>query len=115
VRNLSYNNAYLIFIDVNRDTLGLCPDALEQFLDQNAEKRGTNAFNKTTGNRIAAIVPMYTFGHPCRMGRLIDLAEQWNIPVVEDAAESIGSRISTRHCREFHGVKMKERAEVGER
>ena len=98
---IAYNNACPIFIDVNRDTLGLCPDALEQFLDQNAEKRGTSAFNKTTGNRIAAMVPMHTFGHPCRMGRLIDLADQWNIPVVEDAAESIGSRISTRHCGTF--------------
>ena len=98
---IAYNNASSIFVDVNRDTLGLCPDALEKFLDQNAEKRGTNTFNKTTGNRIAAIVPMHTFGHPCRMGRLIDLADQWNIPVVEDAAESIGSSILTKHCGTF--------------
>ena len=98
---IAYNNASPVFIDVNRNTLGLCPDALEQFLDQNAEKRGTSAFNKTTGNRIAAMVPMHTFGHPCKMDRLIDLADQWNIPVVEDAAESIGSRISTRHCGTF--------------
>jgi perosamine synthetase len=98
---IAYNNASPIFIDVNRDTLGLCPDALELFLDQNVEKRGTNAFNKITGNRIAAMVPMHTFGHPCRMGRLIDIADQWNIPVVEDAAESIGSRILTRHCGAF--------------
>jgi perosamine synthetase len=101
---IAYNNASPIFIDVNRDTLGLCPDALELFLDQNAEKRGTNAFNKTTGKQIAAIVPMHTFGHPCRMGGLIDLADQWNIPVVEDAAESIGSRILTRHCGTFGKV-----------
>jgi perosamine synthetase len=98
---IAYNNASPIFIDVNFDTLGLCPDALELLLDQNAEKRGTNTFNKITGNRIAAMVPMHTFGHPCKMGRLIDLADQWNIPVVEDAAESIGSRILTRHCGTF--------------
>ena len=98
---IAYNNAGPIFIDVNSDTLGLCPDALEQFLDQNAEKRGTSAFNKTTGKRIAAMVPMHTFGHPCKMGQLIDLADQWNIPVVEDAAESIGSKILTRHCGTF--------------
>jgi perosamine synthetase len=98
---IAYNNASPIFIDVNRDTLGLCPDALEQFLDQNAEKRGPSTFNKTTGNRIAAMVPMHTFGHPCQMDRLIDLADQWGIPVVEDAAESIGSKILTRHCGTF--------------
>jgi len=96
-----YNKASPIFIDVNRDTLGLCPDAMELFLKQYVEKSGTSTFNKKTGKRIAAIVPMHTFGHPCRMGRLIDLADQWNIPVVEDAAESIGSKISTRHCGTF--------------
>lgn len=99
-----YNNARPIFIDVNRDTLGLCPYALEQFLYQNAEKRGASTFNKITGNRIAAMVPMHTFGHPCKMGRLIDLADQWNIPVVEDAAESIGSTILNKHCGTFGQV-----------
>jgi aminotransferase in exopolysaccharide biosynthesis len=98
---IAYNNASPVFIDVNRDTLGLCPDALEEFLDQNAEKRGESAFNKITGKRIAAMVPMHTFGHPCKMGRLIALADQWNIAVVEDAAESLGSKILTRHCGTF--------------
>ncbi len=98
---IAYNNACPVFIDVNCDTLGLCPDALEQFLDQNAEKKGTATFNKTTGKRIAAIVPMHTFGHPCRMESLIRLSDRWNIPVVEDAAEAIGSKISTRHCGTF--------------
>jgi len=98
---IAYNNASPVFIDVNRDTLGLCPDALEEFLDQNAEKRGESTFNKTTGKRIAAMVPMHTFGHPCKMGRLIALADQWNIAVVEDAAESLGSKILTRHCGTF--------------
>lgn len=98
---IAYNNASPVFIDVNRDTLGLCPDALEEFLDQHAEKRGTSIFNKITGNRIAAMVPVHTFGHPCKMGRLIALADQWNIAVVEDAAESLGSKILTRHCGTF--------------
>jgi aminotransferase in exopolysaccharide biosynthesis len=98
---IAYNNASPVFIDVNRDTLGLCPDALEEFLDQNAEKRGKSTFNKITGKRIAAMVPMHTFGHPCKMGRLIALADQWNIAVVEDAAESLGSEILTRHCGTF--------------
>ena len=98
---IAYNNASPVFIDVNRDTLGLCPDALEEFLDQHAEKRGESTFNKITGKRIAAMVPMHTFGHPCKMGRLIALADQWNIAVVEDAAESLGSKILTRHCGTF--------------
>ena len=93
-----YNNATPLFIDVNEKTLGLCPDALEKFLNQNAEKRGTSTFNKITGKRISVMVPMHTFGHPCNMDQLLDLAAQWNITIVEDAAESLGSRILNRHC-----------------
>ncbi|MCP4118197.1 MAG: LegC family aminotransferase [Desulfobacteraceae bacterium] len=95
---IAHNNACPVFVDVNRDTLGLCPDALEKFLDQNAEQRGGQTFNKTTGKPISAIVPMHTFGHPCHMDRLIPLAEQWKIPIVEDAAESLGSMFLTHHC-----------------
>jgi perosamine synthetase len=95
---IAYNNASPLFIDVNEKNLGLCPDALEQFLDQNAEKKGAGTFNKTTGKRISVMVPMHTFGHPCKMDQLLDLADQWNITVVEDAAESLGSRILNSHC-----------------
>jgi perosamine synthetase len=95
---IAYNNASPLFIDVNEKTLGLCPDALEQFLDQNAEKRGASTFNKITGKRISVMVPMHTFGHPCKMDQLLDLADQWNITIVEDAAESLGSRILNSHC-----------------
>lgn len=98
---IAYNHASPVFVDVGRDTLGLCPDALETFLDQNADKRERGAFNKKTGQRIAAIVPMHTFGHPCRMKQLLELADYWKVPVVEDAAESMGSRISTQHCATF--------------
>lgn len=95
---IAYNNATPVFVDVNKATLGLCPDALEKFLDKNADKNETGAFNKTTGLRIAAIVPMHTFGHPCRMEKILELAEYWKIPVVEDASEALGSRILTKHC-----------------
>lgn len=98
---IAHNNASPIFIDVSRETLGLCPNALEDFLNKSAEKRGKRTFNKVTGNRIAAIVPMHTFGHPCNMGRLTEVANEWNIPIVEDAAESLGSKISTKHCGTF--------------
>ena len=96
-----YNYATPVFIDVNRDTLGLCPDALEVFLDKKAEKRGQGTFNKITGKRISAIVPMHTFGHPCRMKQIIDLADHWDIAVVEDAAEALGSKIANQYCAGF--------------
>lgn len=96
-----YNNANPVFVDVSKDTLGLCPNALEKFLEQNAQKKEQGAINKTTGRRIAAIVPMHTFGHPCRMDKILALADHWNIPVVEDAAEALGSRILHQYCATF--------------
>jgi len=98
---IMYNNASPVFVDVNKETLGLCPDALEKFLDQYAEKKDSKTCNKITGKRIGVIVPMHTFGHPCRMEQIIKLANHWDIPVVEDAAEALGSRISTKHCASF--------------
>lgn len=101
VNAIAYLNAVPVFVDVNKETLGLCPDALEMFLDQNAEKKGSMTYNKTTGRRIAAMIPMHTFGHPCRLDRLIELADHWNILVVEDAAEALGSRFLGRYCGTF--------------
>ena len=98
---IAYNNATPLFVDVGKDSLGLCPNALEKFLEQNAHKKKQEAINKTTGRRIAAIVPMHTFGHPCRMGKILALANHWNIPVVEDAAEAMGSRILHQYCATF--------------
>jgi aminotransferase in exopolysaccharide biosynthesis len=96
-----YNNASPVFIDVDRRTLGLCPDALERFLENHTVKNTTGVFNKNTGKRIAAIVPMHTFGHPCSMDKIVQLADSWKIPVIEDAAEALGSRISNRYCSTF--------------
>lgn len=98
---IAYNNASPVFVDVNQETLGLCPDALERFFDQNANKNEQGTFNKKTGKRIAAIVPMHTFGHPCRMEQILELGDFWKIPVVEDAAESMGSTRLTKHCATF--------------
>jgi aminotransferase in exopolysaccharide biosynthesis len=98
---IAHNNARPLFVDVNKETLGLCPEALEKFLDKTAEKKGRATLNKMTGKKIGAILPMHTFGHPCKMQQIMELAHHWNIPVVEDAAEALGSRISTQHCGTF--------------
>jgi len=96
-----HNNALPVFVDVNRDTLGLCPHALEKFLDQHAEKKESGTFNKHTGRRIAALLPMHTFGHPCEMKLIMEIADHWNLSVVEDSAEALGSKISGAHCATF--------------
>ena len=98
---ISYNRAKPVFLDVDRETMGLSPDAGRQFLNEHTEQRDNGVFNTTTGKRIAAIVPMHTFGHPVRIAELCALADEWDIPVVEDAAEALGSKYKGRHCGTF--------------
>jgi perosamine synthetase len=98
---LSYIGAHPVFVDVDRDTMGLSPVALGQFLAQHAELRGGRAFNKTTGRRLAACVPMHTFGVPCRIEEIVAVCDEYGIAVVEDAAESLGSYVGTRHTGTF--------------
>lgn len=99
---ISYLSATPVFIDVDRDTIGLSPDSLKQFLDKNA-KIGQDGFcyNKNSGKRIKACVPMHTFGLPCRVDEISHICDQWRIRLVEDAAESIGSSYKGKHTGTF--------------
>ncbi|MGY4383097.1 perosamine synthetase [Pedobacter sp. UYP24] len=98
---INYIGAQPVFIDVDRDTLGMSPIALSTFLSTNGEKRGDGTYNKSTGKRIAACVPMHTFGFPCRIDEISAICEEWNIYLVEDAAESLGSYYKSRHTGVF--------------
>jgi aminotransferase in exopolysaccharide biosynthesis len=98
---IKYNSAYPVFIDVDRDTMGLSPDAVELFLKENCRRDKGCVYNKVTGRRIAAVVPMHTFGHPCRIQEICRIADSWGIPVVEDAAEALGSTADGKQCGSF--------------
>ena len=98
---ISYIGAKPVFIDVDIDTMGMGPEHLEKFLTLNARKTGGHAFNKLTGNRIGACVPMHTFGLPCRIKEIAAICKAWGIPLVEDAAESLGSTVGGRHTGSF--------------
>lgn len=82
-------------------TLGLDPSALEAHLDRIAERTSTGCRNRETGRRIAAVMPMHTFGHPVEIDELLVLCERWGIILVEDAAEGLGSRYKGRHVGGF--------------
>lgn len=98
---LSYVGAHPVFIDVDREALGMSSDALWSFLTTHVRRHGGQAFNKLTGRRIAACVPMHTFGLPCRIEEIVSLCDDYGIPVVEDAAESLGSYVGKRHTGTF--------------
>ncbi|MBM4113740.1 MAG: LegC family aminotransferase, partial [Phycisphaerae bacterium] len=98
---LSYTHADPVFVDVDRDTLGMSPEALESWLAAHSKRRDRGVVERSTGRRIAACVPMHTFGHPCRIERIVEIAREHGIPVVEDAAESLGSSVGARHTGTF--------------
>lgn len=116
----SYIGAHPVFIDVDKDTMGLSPDAIKEWLYANAEIRKNSrirelpksldfafqedeyaCYNKYTGRRIKACVPMHTFGIPARIEEIAALCREWHIELVEDAAESIGSTYKGQHTGTF--------------
>lgn len=86
-----YTGAEPVFIDVDYETMGLSAKAVSDFLEEHGEVRENGTYNKKTGRRIAACVPMHTFGFPVHLDELLIVCDKWKIPVVEDAAESLGS------------------------
>jgi len=101
VNAVAHAGASPVFIDVDRITLGLSAEKLADFLREHAHLNSGVCLNRRTGKRIAACVPMHTFGFPCRIDDVLSVCREHRIPVVEDAAESIGSRFQDRHLGTF--------------
>lgn len=105
---ISYCGAQPVFLDVDLETMGLSPVKLEAWLQQNIAfsqiETGiltSKPFNKVSGKPISACVPMHTFGHPCRIDQIVEICNRYHIPVVEDAAESMGSFYKGQHTGTF--------------
>ena len=94
---ISYIGAKPVFVDVDRDTLGLSPVALRNWLETHAEQRGDGAYNRQTGAKISACVPMHTFGLPLRIREVAEVCREFGVALVEDAAESLGSYVDGQH------------------
>ena len=99
---ISYCGAKPVFVDVDRDTMGMSPEKLEEFLKENSLRKANGfTYDNKTGRRFAAVVPMHTFGHPCRIDEIAAICEKYNIALVEDAAESMGSFYKGKHTGRF--------------
>jgi len=96
-----YCNAKPVFVDVDRDTMGLSPESLKAFLETETVQKNDMCYNKITGKQITAVVPMHTFGHPCRIDEIAAICDEYNIALVEDAAESLGSSYKGQHTGTF--------------
>ena len=98
---ISYCRAKPIFIDVDKDTMGMSPSALQSFLEKNTTIKNNKCINNFTGNAIKACVPMHTFGYPCRVDEIKEICDEYNIFLIEDAAESVGSFYKNKHTGNF--------------
>jgi perosamine synthetase len=98
---ISHLGATPVFVDVDLDTMGLSPDALKRYLKEETFQKDGKVYSKKSQQRIAAIMPMHSFGHPVQIEKIVEIANQYQIPVVEDAAESLGSYVGNQHTGTF--------------
>ena len=101
---ISYCGAFPVFIDIDRESMSMCPKALESFLEKNALKTKNECINKISGNKIAACVPVHTFGFAAAIDEICEICREWNIPVIEDAAEAIGSQFKNKSLGSYGDI-----------
>jgi aminotransferase in exopolysaccharide biosynthesis len=114
VNAISYLGAKPHFVDSQIKNFGINCLKLENYLNKISKLRGTKCINKLTGKVIKAIVPVHVFGHPCDIQNIIEIAKKFNLMVVEDAAEALGSFYKKKHlgtfgdtgCISFNGNKI---------
>jgi len=98
---IKYCRAEPTFVDVSMNTMGMCPQKLHDFLKNKTEETADGLMNKETRRVISGCVPMHTFGHPVQIEEILSICSEFEIPVVEDAAESLGSLYKGQHTGTF--------------
>ncbi|HRV05219.1 MAG TPA: LegC family aminotransferase [Candidatus Ratteibacteria bacterium] len=98
---VKYIGAVPHFVDVNKESLGIDPFKLDEYLSKIAEVQENQCYNKKTHRQIKAIIPMHTFGHPVDMDELTSVAERYKLTIIEDAAEALGSLYKNKHVGNF--------------
>ena len=101
---ISYCGAQPIFLDVDKDTMGLSPSALKYFLENHTTVKSQQCINNKTGKVIKACVPMHTFGNPCKIDEIKEICDKYHVFLIEDAAESVGSIYKGKHTGTFGQV-----------
>lgn len=93
-----------VYVDVEKETLGMSPVALKNFLENNTVQKDGKCIDKNTNKEIAACTPVHIFGHPCKIDEIKSICDEHNIMLIEDAAESIGSFYKNKHTGTFGKV-----------
>ena len=95
---VSHLGAIPHFVDIEKETLGICPESLADRLGSVGEKREGGLFNRETGRRIGAVLSVHVFGNPAAVDKVKQVCEKWQLALVEDAAEALGSWLGETHC-----------------
>jgi len=111
---ITYSGAVPHFVDSELETLGIDPIKLEKYLKEISIKKGKFYFNRKTNRRISAIIPVHVFGNICQIDEILKIAKKYNLIVIEDAAEALGSFFHNKHagtfgmvgCFSFNGNKI---------
>ncbi len=98
---IKYCGAEPVFVDVDKKTLGMSPESLLAFFKKNTTMKNGFTYNRATGKRIKACLPVHTFGHPCRIDEIVEICNSYGIEVVEDSAEALGSLYKNKHLGTF--------------
>ena len=101
INSVKYTNADPILIDVDEQTWQMDLNLLEKFLSEQTEIKNGNSFYKKDGRKIKAIMPVHVLGNMCDMDRLLEIAKKYNLIVIEDATEALGSYYKNRHAGTF--------------
>jgi len=101
---INYVGAECIFIDSDKETFGMCPCKLTEFLEKKTVLREDGCYNKKTGRKISACIPMHTYGHPVKISKIKKICDKYNIVIIEDSSQSLGSMFQGKHTGTFGKV-----------
>ena len=104
VNSILYTGASPVFVDISKDTLGMCPYSLKAFIDENCLMTKKGLINKNTQKIIKAVVPMHTFGFPCEVDAIQGICKEFGLHLIEDAAEGLGSFYNDMHVGTFGSI-----------
>ncbi len=101
INPIYYLGGEAVLVDVKRDTWQMDPELVEEFLANETEEREGQRVYRVSGKRIGGLLAVHVLGYPCDIQRLVALGEQYGVPVIEDAAEAMGSLLKGQHLGTF--------------
>ena len=99
--SVAYCKALPHFVDIEKETLGICPEKLEEYLKKIAIKKKGYCINKKTGRKIRVLIAVHVFGVPCKILEIKKICKKYNIKLIEDAAGAMGSFLKGKHLGNF--------------